>query len=157
MIKQYVMLTLHLNKTTTTDKKTAMQRNDYDTAGEDTYEEVDHIHTEAKQNLAHENAYFDNNDYDNNEGLNGEVELKLTQNEAYGNINHPSLPTIEDELYDNVTAANTEDEGNYDYITITNDRVRQSSSDNGHSIPTAENEAYTSVTANTEIELYYEV
>ncbi len=60
-----------------------------------------------------------------------EVELKLTQNEAYGNINHPSVPTMEDELYDNVTTANTEDEGNYDYYTtITNVGARQSSSDN---------------------------
>ncbi len=67
-----------LNKPTTTNKKATIQRTDYDTAGEDTYEEIDHIHTEAKQNLAQENDYYDNNE--------GEVEMKLTQNKAYGNI-----------------------------------------------------------------------
>ena len=132
-----------LNKPTTTNKKATIQRTDYDTAGEDTYEKIDHIHTEAKQNLAQENDYYDNNE--------GEVEMKLTQNKAYGNINHLSVPTIEDELYDNVNVA-AQDEGNYDYVTITNVGVRQSSSDNDPSIPTTENEVYTSVTADTERE-----
>ncbi len=45
-----------------------------------------------------------------------------------------------------------QDEGNYDYVTLTNVGVRQSSSDNDPSIPTTENEVYTSVTADTERE-----